>query len=150
MRLTIWRLWVRIQAPYTGWTFFTYICLKIVMFLCWKDENKQKRRRGWPFFNTTRYQVAPQSIRRFHFVAWKTWIVADFYFALWWQEISHVSARRGSQRDRYWCPLSKKSILKNYPLTMFSYYSASLVLCCTLLPLCVPSLSLSLSLSRTY
>ena len=27
-RLTFLRSWVRIPAPYTGWTFFTYICCK--------------------------------------------------------------------------------------------------------------------------
>ena len=27
-RLISWRLWVRISALYTGWTFFTYICCK--------------------------------------------------------------------------------------------------------------------------
>ena len=27
-RLTFRRSWVRIPAPYTGWTFFTYICCK--------------------------------------------------------------------------------------------------------------------------
>ena len=30
-RLTFWRLWVWIPAPYTGWTFFTLICCKIVL-----------------------------------------------------------------------------------------------------------------------
>ena len=34
------RSWVQIPAPYTGWTFFTYICKKIVM-LAWKDEKTQ-------------------------------------------------------------------------------------------------------------
>ena len=45
------RLWVRIPAPYYGWTFFTFICIcfKIVMFV-WKYENKWKRGRGWPIF----------------------------------------------------------------------------------------------------
>ena len=41
-------LWVQIPAPYTGWTFFTLICCKIVMKFVWKDENKWKRGRGWP------------------------------------------------------------------------------------------------------
>ena len=27
-RLTFWRSWVRIPAPYTEWTFFTYFCCK--------------------------------------------------------------------------------------------------------------------------
>ena len=43
-----WRSWVRIPAPYTGWTFFTFICCKIVMFV-WKDENKQKEAGFGPF-----------------------------------------------------------------------------------------------------
>ena len=47
-RLMSWRSWVRIPAPYTGWTFFTFICCKIVMFV-WKDENKQKEAGFGPF-----------------------------------------------------------------------------------------------------
>ena len=27
------RLWVQIPAPYTGWTFFAFICCKIVVFV---------------------------------------------------------------------------------------------------------------------
>ena len=42
-RLKIQRLWVRIPAPYTGWTFFTYV---FVVMCFWKDENKWKRGRG--------------------------------------------------------------------------------------------------------
>ena len=40
-RLMFQRSWVRIPAPYTGWT------LKIVM-CAWKDKNKGKRGQGWP------------------------------------------------------------------------------------------------------
>ena len=43
--------WVRIPAPYTGWTFFHTVricCKKFVV--VWKDENKWKRGRGWPNF----------------------------------------------------------------------------------------------------
>ena len=47
-RLILRRLWVRILAPYTGWTFFTHLfVVKTVMFV-WKHENKWKRGRGWP------------------------------------------------------------------------------------------------------
>ena len=35
-RLMFWRSWVRIPAPYTGWTFFTLICWKIVLMFAWK------------------------------------------------------------------------------------------------------------------
>ena len=41
-------LWVRIQAPYTGWIFFTFT---IAMFV-WKDENKWKSGRDGPLLNT--------------------------------------------------------------------------------------------------
>ena len=34
-----WRLWVRIPATYTGWTFFTRICCKIILFV-WRDEKE--------------------------------------------------------------------------------------------------------------
>ena len=44
MRLMFRRLWVRIPALYTGWTFFTFFVVKIVI----KDKNKQKRGREWP------------------------------------------------------------------------------------------------------
>ena len=49
-RLLFQRSWVRIPAPYTGWTFFNlYFFVKIVMFV-WKDENKRKRGRALPLF----------------------------------------------------------------------------------------------------
>ena len=37
-RLKFQRLWVRIPAPYTGWTFFTIFVVKIVMMFVWKDR----------------------------------------------------------------------------------------------------------------
>ena len=38
-RLTFQRSWVRIPAPYTGWTFFPHIfVVKIVMMFVWKDR----------------------------------------------------------------------------------------------------------------
>ena len=52
-RLMIQRLWVRIPAPYTGWTwhFFTLICCKNCSNVCLKKtENKRKRGQGWPIF----------------------------------------------------------------------------------------------------
>ena len=38
---------------------FSHIFIvKLVMFVCWKDENKTKRGRGWPFFRSvTRIRV---------------------------------------------------------------------------------------------
>ena len=44
------RSWVQIPAPYTGWTFFTFICCKNCN--VWlKDENKFKKEAGvGPFF----------------------------------------------------------------------------------------------------
>ena len=44
-RLVFQRLWVWIPAPYTGWKFFTFICVKTVMFV-WKCKNKLKKRPG--------------------------------------------------------------------------------------------------------
>ena len=41
------RLWVRIPAPDTGWTFFTFICCKNCN-VCMK---RRKRGRGWPNFS---------------------------------------------------------------------------------------------------
>ena len=43
--LAIWRLWVRMFDGHFSHIFV----VKIVMCVCWKDENKQKRGRGWPF-----------------------------------------------------------------------------------------------------
>ena len=44
------RSWVRIPAPYTGWTFFSHVfVVKIVMFVR-KDENKRKEAGDGPFF----------------------------------------------------------------------------------------------------
>ena len=38
-RLMFQRLWVQIPAPYSGSSFFTFICCKIVKFAL-KDKNK--------------------------------------------------------------------------------------------------------------
>ena len=35
-RLTFWRSWVRIPVPYSGRTFFTLICCKILLLFVWK------------------------------------------------------------------------------------------------------------------
>ena len=43
-RLTFRRLWVWIQVPYTGWTFFSYICCKICN-VCLKRPKISKKRR---------------------------------------------------------------------------------------------------------
>ena len=43
-RLTYRRLWVWIQVPYTGWTFFSYICCKICN-VCLKRPKISKKRR---------------------------------------------------------------------------------------------------------
>ena len=49
-RLTFQRLWVRIPAPYTGWTFFTYICCKNCNDVCLKRPKiNEKEARVGPF-----------------------------------------------------------------------------------------------------
>ena len=45
------RLWVRIPALHTGWTFSHLFGVKIVMFLCRKDGNKQKEAGNGPLKN---------------------------------------------------------------------------------------------------
>ena len=42
------RSWVQILSPDTGRPFFTLICFKF-MLVVWKDRNKRKRGRRWPF-----------------------------------------------------------------------------------------------------
>ena len=44
-RLTFRRLWVWIQVPYTGWTFFSYICCKICN-VCLKRTKISKKEAG--------------------------------------------------------------------------------------------------------
>ena len=58
-RLMKWRLWGRIPAPYTVWTFFKLICCKKCIDVCLKmNENKQKRGREWPtFFKKSRRSI---------------------------------------------------------------------------------------------
>ena len=58
-RLMKWRLWGRISAPYTVWTFFKLICCKKCIDVCLKmNENKQKRGREWPtFFKKSRRSI---------------------------------------------------------------------------------------------
>ena len=53
------RLWVRISAPFTGWTFFTYICCKNCNDVCLKRPKikNDKRGRGWPIFKNTHRQL---------------------------------------------------------------------------------------------
>ena len=41
MRLMFWRSWVRIQTPYTGWTFFTLIGWKNCIVCLWKINKKE-------------------------------------------------------------------------------------------------------------
>ena len=49
--LMFWKLWVRIAAPFTGWTFFhAYLFVVIIVMCVWKDENKTKRGLDGPFF----------------------------------------------------------------------------------------------------
>ena len=45
-RLIVWRPWVRIPAPYTGWTFFTLICCKIALMLVWKRLKINEKEAG--------------------------------------------------------------------------------------------------------
>ena len=47
-QLVFKRSWVRIPAPYTGWTFVTFICCKNCVVCLKKTEYKRKRGRGWP------------------------------------------------------------------------------------------------------
>ena len=50
-KLTFQRSWVRIPAPYTGWTFFTFICCKNCNDVCLKRPKiNEKRGRSWPIF----------------------------------------------------------------------------------------------------
>ena len=52
-RLILWRFWVLIPAPYTGWTVFSLFgCKNVIHFCLTKNENKQKRVRGWPVTST--------------------------------------------------------------------------------------------------
>ena len=43
-RLMLQRSWVWILAPYTGWTFFTYLFVVKFVMCVWKDENELKNR----------------------------------------------------------------------------------------------------------
>ena len=52
------RLWVRIPAPYTRWTFFHIDFLYKLYCLFEKTKNKKKRKRGrgWAIFKNNRFQ----------------------------------------------------------------------------------------------
>ena len=56
-RLMFQRLWVRIPAPYTVWTFFTYLFVEKFVICVWKDENKWKRGRDWPILEQSNSNV---------------------------------------------------------------------------------------------
>ena len=50
-RLMFQRMWVRIPAPCTGWTFFTYISCEKCNGVCLKRPIvNDKRGRYWPIF----------------------------------------------------------------------------------------------------
>ena len=52
-RLTFWRSWVQILVPYTGWTFFTIICCKLVLMFVWKRPKINEKETGDdPFLKT--------------------------------------------------------------------------------------------------
>ena len=60
-RLMYWRGSVRISASHSGWTFFTYICCKIVMFVR-NDEIKTKKSLGIAhFLKTNEKKILPVS-----------------------------------------------------------------------------------------
>ena len=45
------RSWVQTRAPYTVWTFFTYLCCQACNDVCLKiPKINYKRGRGWPIF----------------------------------------------------------------------------------------------------
>ena len=48
-RLMFQRSWVRFPAPFTGWTFFTFICCKNCK-VCLKRPKKTKKRPGLAHF----------------------------------------------------------------------------------------------------
>ena len=54
-RLTFQRSWVRIPAPYTGWTFFTYICCKNCNVCLKRPKNKQKEAGVGPFLKILKW-----------------------------------------------------------------------------------------------
>ena len=43
--------WVQIPTPYTGWTFFTYICCQYCNDVCLKRQKNKNRGWGCPIFN---------------------------------------------------------------------------------------------------
>ena len=75
-RHIFWRLWVRIPAPYTGWTFFTYFCGKngIVCLKRWKST--QNSPELVPFFNRSRmsgWELWSSGYGRRH-IFWRLWV----------------------------------------------------------------------------
>ena len=51
-RLIFWRLWVWIPAPYSGWTFFTFIWCKIVLMFVWKRPKINEKDAGMAYLKT--------------------------------------------------------------------------------------------------
>ena len=56
-RLMSWRSWVRLLAPYTGWTFFTLICCKNCRYWCFFEKTKKETGDGpfWKMYRTVDY-----------------------------------------------------------------------------------------------
>ena len=46
MRLAIWRSWFQIPSPYFGWLFFTLICGKKCIDVCFKSPKLNKKEAG--------------------------------------------------------------------------------------------------------
>ena len=61
-RLTFRRSWVRITAPYTGWTFFTYICFKNCNDVCLKRPSTNEKEAGIGPFFFKKTETMPRSV----------------------------------------------------------------------------------------
>ena len=70
--LMFWKFWVRIPVPYTGWTFFTLICCKIVLMFVLKRRKLNEKEAGLAHFLCKRFLIMDQTqvhlchFRRFH------------------------------------------------------------------------------------
>ena len=103
-RLTFWRLWVWIPAPYTGWTFFTYICYKKCYDVCLKRPKINEKEAGVVTFFKKRFSYHfPEQAKKM-----KNWFIffalglspslqCDCYFLFLWK--GFCRSRRSKKKE---------------------------------------------------
>ena len=120
-RLTFRRSWVRILAPYTGWTFFPHIfVVKIVMMFVWKRPKINEKEAGVsPFLKNFALRAFQMSFRVF------LWCQLSTVLHLYIMSIAYIIQRNlrnwyFNRQERKWTDENSVSIHIAYMLHTLS------------------------------